>query len=65
MAITYNCYRADESDMQTFRHQFSKQTPPMVCKDDDDNIYLIGGNYRFTSRGIIENDDSRYDHIID
>lgn len=53
-AVEYDTYRDDEK--QYYRHVFKKNArPSLVAAEDGKQLYLTGGNYRVTDRGIEDN----------
>lgn len=53
VAIEYIATR--EGERATYRHTFDKKSRPALATDGD-HLYLIGGSYRFTDRGIVDID---------
>jgi hypothetical protein len=53
-AIEYDTYRDDEK--QYYRHEFKKNArPSLIAAEEGGQLYLTGGNYRVTERGIEDN----------
>jgi hypothetical protein len=51
--IMYTTIRSGEHEK--YIHKFSKKARPLFCvAPDGSQIYLIGGEYRFTERGIVD-----------
>jgi hypothetical protein len=46
-------YRADRGDggVRTYIH-FMEREPQLTCNTDGTQLYIVGGNYRVTRRGI-------------
>lgn len=52
-AIVYTTVRDNESE--EYIHQFKKSTRPLFCvSPDGKQIFIVGGEYSFTERGIID-----------
>ena len=50
-AIEYTTIRAGKKEL--YRHEFAKQSRPLLCSTDDGKqLLLIGGNFDFTEDGI-------------
>lgn len=57
-AILYSTVR--DGVREKFIHKFkAKDAPIMMISPDGKQIMLVGGNYRFTERGIVDNSDKR------
>lgn len=51
--IGYTTFRDGQSEK--YIHKFAKAARPMFCvSPDGKQIFLIGGEYRFTERGIVD-----------
>lgn len=51
--VLYSCVR--DGKAQKYIHQFSKTSRPLLCSNETGTqLYLIGGQYNFTSRGIVD-----------
>lgn len=51
--IMYSTVR--EGELEKYVHKFSKNSRPLMCiSPDGKQIYMIGGSYDFTDRGIID-----------
>lgn len=52
-AIEYETVR--DGNIEYYRHEFKKSSRPILISDYDGNsIAIVGGNYRFTDRGIVD-----------
>lgn len=49
-------YRADRGDGEhNYFHRFAKKSRPLlISKHDGSQIGIVGGQYRFTERGIVD-----------
>lgn len=44
-----------DGKMESYQHRFSKNARPLLtCSHTGNQLYLIGGRYRFTDAGIID-----------
>ena len=51
--VLYSCVR--DGQHERYIHQFKKQSRPLLCSNETGTaLYLIGGEYNFTSRGIVD-----------
>jgi len=51
--IAYETVR--DGKLERYLHEFKQKASPMLCASSDgDAIYLVGGKYRFTERGIVD-----------
>ena len=51
--IMYDTYR--DGKLEKYVHRFSKKARPLFCvSPDGSQIFLIGGSYKFTERGVID-----------
>lgn len=52
--ILYETYR--DGEKQRYIHEFKKRARPyLVAAPDGSKIQLVGGDYSFTDRGIVDN----------
>lgn len=51
--VIYSTVRDDEHER--YIHKFRAQSRPLLCvSPDGDQLFIIGGNYEFTDRGIVD-----------
>ncbi|MGH8744389.1 MAG: hypothetical protein ACREUY_08950, partial [Burkholderiales bacterium] len=50
--IMYSTVR--DGELEKYIHQFKKKSRPLFCVSPDRKIWLIGGEYTFTERGIVD-----------
>lgn len=51
--VLYSCVR--DGRPERYIHQFRKQSRPLLCSNETGSaLYLVGGEYNFTSRGIVD-----------
>lgn len=44
-----------DGEVESYIHRFRKKSRPLLCcSEDGHTLYLLGGAYRFTDRGIID-----------
>lgn len=54
LGVMYEAVRDGERDK--YLHRFKKKARPhLACSPDGRQLYLLGGAYRFTDRGIVDN----------
>lgn len=56
-AIEYTTVR--DGNVELYRHKFAKRDRPYLCVGPDKKIFLLGGEYRFTELGIVDNSDAK------
>ena len=50
---------------ERYIHKFRKSDKPLLCvSPNGDQILLVGGRYRFTSAGIVDDSDTKHAHIV-
>ena len=53
VSLTYRSNKWDKNERSVdYTHKF-KQSLPVLVSDADGNLYIIGGNYKITSQGIV------------
>ena len=64
-AITYLAPRdMGEGEWTTFTHQFAQSDRPvMMLAADGGDVYILGGRYRFTTAGIVDDSDIHHAHV--
>ncbi len=50
--IMYSCIR--DGKFQSFIHKFAQKDAPLMCITETGKLFLVGGNYRFTERGLMD-----------
>lgn len=56
--VTYTTWR--DGKKERYRHTFKAVDRPMLCADPTGRtLVLIGGNYKFTARGIVDDSDRK------
>lgn len=64
-AITYIAPRdMGEGEWTAFRHRFEEGDAPVLHFGDDGNLYIVGGSYRFTQRGIVDDSDKAHADVV-
>jgi hypothetical protein len=57
--ILYTAVRDGKTEQ--YIHKFRKPDRPLMCvSPDGEQIILVGGNYRFTELGIVDNSDRKH-----
>lgn len=52
-SVIYSTVRDDEQER--YIHKFRKQSRPLLCASPDgDQLFIVGGDYEFTDRGIVD-----------
>ncbi len=57
-AIEYTTVR--DGNVELYRHKFAKADRPYLCAGPDGKVFLLGGDYRFTELGIVDNSDKAH-----
>jgi hypothetical protein len=61
-AVCYTAMR--DGKLQSFIHDFAHKDKPLLCvSPDGKQLLLVGGRYRFTSRGIVDASDRKNRHV--
>jgi hypothetical protein len=61
--ILYTAVR--DGQVEKYIHKFRKADKPLLCVSPDGlQIILVGGRYRFTSAGIVDDSDAKHAHIV-
>lgn len=42
---------------ERYKHEFAARDKPMLCVSPEGRLYIVGGHYRFTERGIVDKSD--------
>lgn len=51
------CYRTTiGGEARRYKHRFHPGSMPMLAAGTDERLYLVGGRYRVTERGIVDLD---------
>lgn len=51
--VLYSCHR--DGKLEHYIHKFKKQSRPLLCSNETGTaLFLIGGSYSFTNRGIVD-----------
>jgi hypothetical protein len=51
--VLYSCKR--DRKLEHYIHKFKKQSRPLLCTNETGSaLFLIGGSYSFTERGIVD-----------
>lgn len=54
-----------DGEWSLFRHEFEPADAPALCVSPDmRQLWFVGGGYRFTSRGIVDDSDSRHKNVV-
>lgn len=64
-AVSYVAPRdMGEGEWSLFRHEFERGDAPDLMLGDDGNFWFYGGEYRFTTRGIVDDSDTRHANVV-
>lgn len=52
-AVLYSCTR--DGKLEHYKHDFRKSSRPLLVSNSDGTaLFIVGGRYKFTSRGIVD-----------
>jgi hypothetical protein len=52
-AVLYSCYR--DGKLEHYKHTFRKSSRPLLVSNSDGTaLFIVGGRYSFTDRGIVD-----------
>lgn len=64
-AVSYVAPRdMGEGEWSLFRHAFAHGDEPDLMLGEDGNLWFHGGGYRFTTRGIVDDSDTRHSNVV-
>jgi hypothetical protein len=52
-AVLYSCVR--DGKLESYQHKFRKSSRPLLVSNADGTaLFIVGGRYKFTNRGIVD-----------
>lgn len=64
-AVSYVAPRdMGDGEWSLFRHAFAHGDAPDLMLGEDGNLWFHGGGYRFTTRGIVDDSDTRHANVV-